>query len=76
MPKAVCLILRKELVCETQQTLAGYSEMQNISLKPSGFLVMEIGDFRTDIPDAGAFRRRPNHFQIPLKVCPVQMPLQ
>ncbi len=68
MPKAVWLILREKLVCETQQTLAGYSEMQNISLKTSGFLVMEIGYFRTDVPDAGAFRRRPDHFQIPLKV--------
>ena len=42
--------------------------MQNISLKPSGFLVMEIGDFRTDVPDAGAFRRRPDNFQIPFEV--------
>jgi len=42
--------------------------MQSISLKTSGFLVMEMGGFRTDVPYAGAFRRRPDDFQIPLEV--------
>ncbi|HUZ08234.1 MAG TPA: hypothetical protein VMV89_12205 [Candidatus Paceibacterota bacterium] len=60
--------MREKLVCGTQQTLAGCSEMQSISLKTSGFLVMEMGGFRTDVPYAGAFRRRPDDFQIPLEV--------
>ncbi len=58
----------EKLVCVTQQTLSGYSETQKISLKTVGFLVVEIGDFRTNVSYAGAFRRRPDNFQIPFEV--------
>src|ERR1017187_6823002 len=74
--KTAFLILGKELVRETQQTFAGYSETQKISLKTSCLLVMEKGDFRTDVSHAGAIRHGADDFQITFEVGPVEMPPQ
>ena len=74
--KTAFLILRENLVCKTQQALARYSEMQKISLETGRLLVMEKGDFRTNISHAGAIRHRPDDFQITLEIGPVQMPPQ
>lgn len=59
---------RQELFGKTQQALAGQSETKNITFKTFGLLVVKEIYLPTYLPDAGAFRRRPDDFQITLKV--------